>query len=72
MLKGEHIYEGEIHRTVRAYSPTGRPKELPLTQQNMLKYARFLQSRKQFMPDVQDGANTTRVLYTTQFAHAHH
>ena len=72
ILKGETVSESQMYRTVKGYTPTGCPKDLPLTKKILVKYAKYLQERGELMPDLKEGVNTNRVITTNQYAQAHH
>ena len=43
-ISDEHIF-----KSLKAFSPTGMPKSLPATLENIKKYQKFLLSMKRFM-----------------------
>ena len=46
---GEIVYDNDIFKTLKAYTPTGMEKRLASTKFNMMRYERFLKSMKTYM-----------------------
>ena len=46
---GVDIDDDVIFKSLKAYSPTGKPKRLPATLENIKKYQKYLLSMKKFM-----------------------
>ena len=61
-MKGEKINESQIYQTLKCWTCTGRPIELPLTKQNMIKYAKYLEKRRETFSE--SGENTKKILHT--------
>ena len=43
------MFDNDIFRTIKAFSPTGKMKRLPYTKYNKMRYERFLYSMKSYL-----------------------
>ena len=44
LFLGEYVHKAEMTSTIKAFSPSGRPKRLPRTPENIKRYAKFYES----------------------------
>ena len=51
MFKGDRIKETSMFKTITAYSPTGMPKKLPATPENLMKYEKYVISLKRYFQE---------------------
>lgn len=47
-FKGKAVPDNEIFKTIQAFSPTGAPKQLPATPENLERYRKFLESKERY------------------------
>jgi len=54
-MRGEHIEESQMFRSVKGFSPTRKQKLIAVTPKNMIRYVKYLQMRRKIEPNRQNG-----------------